>query len=147
MNSQPSLKRLNKGKLPKYPVLEDALVEWVRERRNNQQAVSKYMIQTKAKAFAQQREWIVKYPDVQEFAFSNKWLDSLINRNNLSNQHHTTIAQHLPDNLIEKQQEFLAYMMYKRIQYDYLLSFIGNMDETPMSFDLPSNTTIDKRGA
>ena len=53
----------------------------------------------------------------------------------------------MPDNLIEKQQEFLAYMMYKRIQYDYLLSFIGNMDETPMSFDLPSNTIIDERGA
>ena len=85
MNSQPSLKRLNKGKPPKYPVLEDALVEWVRERRNNQQAVSRYMIQTKAKAFAQQHEWIVKYPDVQEFAFSNKWLDGLMNRNNLSN--------------------------------------------------------------
>ena len=25
--------------------------------------------------------------------------------------------------------------------------FIGNMDETPMSFDLPNNTTIDERGA
>src|SRR5581483_4657638 len=102
MNSQPSLKRLNKGKPPKYPVLEDALVEWMRERRNNQQAVSRYMIQTKAKAFAQQHEWIVKYPDVQEFAFSNKWLDGLMNRNNLSNRCHTIIAQHLPDNLIEK---------------------------------------------
>ena len=36
--------------------------------------------------------------------------------------------------------------MYKRIQYDYLLSFIGNMDKTPMSFDLLSNTSIDERG-
>jgi hypothetical protein len=70
-----------------------------------------------------------------------------MSRNNLSNRRRTTIAQHLPDNLIEKQQEFLAYIMYKRIQYDYLMSFIGNMDETPMSFDLPNNTTIDERGA
>ena len=67
-------------------------------------------------------------------------------RNNLSNRRRTTIAQHLPENLIERQQEFLAYIMYKRIEYNYLLSFIGNMDETPMSFDLPSNTTIDERG-
>ena len=147
INSQPSLKRLNKGKPPKYPALESALVKWVRKRRNNQQAVSRYMIQTKAKALAQQCEWRDKCPDVQEFAFSNKWLDGLMNRNNLSNRCYMTIAQHLPENLIEKQQEFLAYIMYKRMQYDYLSSFIGNMDETPMSFDLPSNTTIDERGA
>jgi hypothetical protein len=36
--------------------------------------------------------------------------------------------------------------MYRRIQ-DYPLAYIGNMDETPVSFDLPSNTTIDKLGA
>jgi hypothetical protein len=146
MSSQPSLKRLNKGKPPKYPALEVALVEWVKERRNNQQAVSRHMIQMKAKGFAQQREWQIRYPDVQSFAFSNKWLDGLMNRNNLSNRRRTTIAQHLPDNLIEKQQEFLAYVMYKRIQHNYLLSYIANMDETPMTFDLPSNTTIDERG-
>lgn len=37
--------------------------------------------------------------------------------------------------------------MYRRIQYDYPLAYIGNMDETPVSFDLPSNTTIDELGA
>src|SRR5271154_625085 len=146
MNAQPSLKRLNKGKLPKYLVLEVALVEWVRERRNNQQAVSRQMIQVKAKALAQQHEWQIKCPDVQSFAFSNKWLDGLMSRNNLSNHHHTTVTQHLPNNLIEKQQEFLVFVMYRRIQHDYPLAFIGNMDETPMTFDLPSNTTVDEIG-
>jgi hypothetical protein len=67
--------------------------------------------------------------------------------NNLSNRRRTTIAQHLPNNLLEKQQEFLAFVMYRRIQYDYPLAFIGNMDETPMTFDLPSNTTVDEMGA
>ena len=37
--------------------------------------------------------------------------------------------------------------MYRRIQHDYPLALIGNMDETPVSFDLPSNTTIDELGA
>ena len=83
---------------------------------------------------------------MQSFAFSNKWLDGLMSRNNLSNHHHTTVAQHLPNNLIEKQQEFLAFVMYRRIQHDYPLVFIGNMDETPMTFDLPSNTTVDEIG-
>src|SRR5688572_19349932 len=86
------------------------------------------------------------YPNIETFAFSNKWLDGFMNRNNLSNRCCTTIAQHLPDDLIEKQQEFLAFVIYRRIQYDYPLAFIGNMDETPMAFDLPSNTTIDELG-
>ncbi|GBB99823.1 hypothetical protein RclHR1_36480001 [Rhizophagus clarus] len=45
-------------------------------------------------------------------------------RKNLSNYRHTTIAQCLPDDLVEKQQEFLSYIMYRRIQYDYPLAYI-----------------------
>src|SRR5256885_7146964 len=65
---------------------------------------------------------------------------------NLSNCHHITIAQHLPDDLIEKQQEFLAFITYRQIQHDYSLAFIGNIDETSVSFDLSSNITIDELG-
>jgi len=50
MKARPSLKRLNKGKPTKYPALEAALVEWIKEKRNNQQAVSRNIIQVKAKA-------------------------------------------------------------------------------------------------
>ncbi len=146
LKAQPGVKRLNKGAPPKYPALETALVEWIRERRSNQQTVSRSMVQMKGKAFAQQRQWQTTYPDIQSFAFSNKWVDGLMNRNNLSNRRRTTIAQRLPDDLIEKQQEFLAFIMYRRIQHDYPLTLIGNMDETPMTFDLPSNTTIDETG-
>src|SRR6266511_4414709 len=105
------------------------------------------MIQVKAKILAQQSQWQATYPDVQSFAFSNKWLDSLMSHNNLSNRRRTTIAQHLPSNLVEKQQEFLAFITYRRIQHDYPLVFIGNMDETLVTFDLSSNTTIDEVGA
>ena len=37
--------------------------------------------------------------------------------------------------------------MYMRIEHDYPLGLIANMDETPVTFDLPSNITIDKTGA
>jgi DDE superfamily endonuclease len=37
--------------------------------------------------------------------------------------------------------------MYRHIQHDYPLAYIGNMDETPVSFDLPTNTTVDELGA
>jgi DDE superfamily endonuclease/Tc5 transposase DNA-binding domain len=105
------------------------------------------MIQIKAKALAQQNQWRVICTGIESFAFSNKWLDGFMNRNNLSNHRHTTIAQRLPEDLVEKQQAFLAFIMYRRIQYDYPLAYIGNMDETPVSFDLPTNTTVDEWGA
>ncbi len=68
-------------------------------------------------------------------------------RYNLSNHHRTIVVQYLPDDLIKKQQEFLAFIMYRRIQHDYPLALIGNMDETPMTFDLPSNTTVNELGS
>src|ERR1043165_5643782 len=78
LKAQPNLKRLNKGRPPKYAVLEAALIKWIRERRNNQQAVSRKMIQAKAKTFAQDREWQTICPNVQDFTFSHKWLDGFM---------------------------------------------------------------------
>jgi len=40
----------------------------------------------------------------------------------------------------------LSYILYRRIEYNYPLSLIGNIDETPMTFNLPSQTTIEERG-
>lgn len=147
LKAQPGLKRLNIGVRPKYPALETALVTWVREKRKNQNAVTRNMIQVKAQTLAQQRQWQVMCSGIESFAFSNKWLDGFMSRNKLSNHRRTTIAQRLPEDLIEKQNAFLAFIMYRRIQYDYPLKYIGNMDETPVSFDLPANTTVDELGA
>ena len=68
-------------------------------------------------------------------------------RHKLSNRRRTTIAQRLPEDLIEKQHEFLNFILYRRIQYDYSLSLIGNMDETPLTFDMPSNMTVEETGS
>jgi hypothetical protein len=37
--------------------------------------------------------------------------------------------------------------MYLRIHNKYEIKYMGNMDEMPMWFDLPSNTTINQKGA
>ena len=112
LKAQPGKKKLNKGASPKYPALEATLVEWIRERRNRQKAVSRYMIQEKAKSLAQQSQWRNTYPDLESFAFSNKWLDGLMHRNNLSNRRRTTTAQRLPEDLIEQQNQFLSFITY-----------------------------------
>jgi len=104
------------------------------------------MLQLKAKDLAKRKEWIDKYPDIGSFLFTQKWIDGLMTRHNLSNRRRTTIAQKLPEDLIEKQHEFLSFVLYQRIQNDYDIKFIGNMDETPLTIDLPGNLTIDECG-
>src|SRR6266542_2958576 len=103
------------------------------------------MVVRKAKLFANEKKWVDLYADIKEFKFSEAWLEGFIKRYNFATRRRTHIAQYLPENLLEKQQNFLAFILYRHIQYDYLLKYIGNMDETPVTFDLPYSTTLDHR--
>ncbi|CAG8443615.1 4125_t:CDS:1, partial [Diversispora eburnea] len=49
--------------------------------------------------------------------------------------------------LVEKQQEFLNFVLYQYIQHNYSLNLIGNMNEMLLSFDIPSNMTVEETGA
>jgi DDE superfamily endonuclease len=69
-----------------------------------------------------------------------------MSRHKLVNRRKTTVAQRLPENYTEQQHEFLSYVLYRRREHDYPLALIGNMDETPMAFNLPNNTTIEQAG-
>ena len=66
-------------------------------------------------------------------------------RHNLVNRRKTTVAQRLPDDYVELQNNFLSYILYQRKENQYPLSLIANMDETPLSFNLPNSTTIEQR--
>ena len=61
----------------------------------------------------------------------------------LDNAH---IAQKLPKDLDDKVESFQRFIIRHRKQYDYDLTQIGNMDETPMFFDMPGNTTVAMKG-
>ena len=67
-----------------------------------------------------------------------------MSRHNLVNRRRTTVSQRLPDDYIEQQSNFLSYVLYCRKEHKYPLSLIANMDETPMAFNLPSNTTVEQ---
>ncbi|GES82929.1 pogo transposable element with KRAB domain isoform X3 [Rhizophagus clarus] len=92
-------------------------------------------------------EFLANNPGIAGFKFSSKWLDGFLGRYDLSEHRRITVAQQLPSDLIEKQNIFLSYVMYLRIHNKYELKYMGNMDETSMWFDLPSNTTINQKGA
>jgi hypothetical protein len=146
MRARPHMKRLGVGRKAKFPEIEQVIVAWVKRLRREGKQVTRYMLQLKAKELAKRKEWIDKYPDIRLFTFTHKWVDGLMTRNNLSNRRRTTIAQRLPEDLIEKQHEFLSFVLCQRIQNNYDIKFIGNMDETPLTIDLPGNLTIDECG-
>jgi hypothetical protein len=68
-------------------------------------------------------------------------------RNNLTIRQKTKISQKLPADLEDKIASFQRFVIGKREEYDYPLACIGNMDETPVFFDLPANRTVDSVGA
>ena len=41
----------------------------------------------------------------------------------------------------------VLYIIAERRKHQYDLSQIGNADQTPLTFDMPSNTTVDSAGA
>ncbi|CAG8549584.1 8602_t:CDS:2, partial [Scutellospora calospora] len=122
---------MNKRKSPKYPELEKAIFSWVQELYSKLKLVTHAMIQIKAKTLSQKSPYITYYPGITKSKFSN------------NNQHRTSVAQKLLEDLQLQQQEFLSFVLYNRIQYNYLLALIDNIDKTPLLFNLPNNTTID----
>lgn len=146
MLARPHLKRLNSGPRARYPEIENELGKWIKALRRELKVVTRAMIQLKAASLAKTTKYMALYPNIDSFRWSSKWLDGFMRRFKFSNRRKTTVAQRLPEDLEEKCQEFLSYVHYKRINYNYPAALIGNMDETPLTFDLPRNTTIDQTG-
>ncbi len=73
------------------------------------------MMTKKAKELVQTDKYQEKYPNISFFKFSNKWIDCFMNHYDLSNHRRTTVSQHLSEDLLEKQQSFLNFVLYRRI--------------------------------
>lgn len=69
-----------------------------------------------------------------------------MDRNNLSIRQRTSIAQKLPENFQHKLQKFQSFIIAERRRHQYNLSLIGNADQTPLTFDMLSNTTVYSKG-
>ena len=67
-------------------------------------------------------------------------------RNDFVIRRQTKIAQKLPEDLESKIFNFQRFVINQRKKHNYLLSDIGNMDETPMNFDMVGNRTVSLKG-
>ena len=127
----PRTKRARRGKQAHYPEMERELAGWITDQRNNGYIVSLLQIRLQAK----------KLNSDASFKASNGWTHRFMQRHNLSLRQKTKISQKLPNDLEDKITSFHSFLLKQRKQIDFELGQIGNMDETPMSFDLPGNRT------
>ena len=146
--SLPSLQKQKKSQKalrthsPGFPDLERLLLAGILERRQAGHAVSTTELRMRAVQVARNEFQIPG----SSFKASYGWAIKFMNRHGLSIRRRTTIAQRLPDAYEDQILEFQLFCIKQRQRNDYPLSRIGNADQTPLTFDLPSQTTINSKG-
>jgi len=87
------------------------------------------------------------YPDASNtFVAPDQWFYRFLRRHKLSLRRRTKIGQKLPENLNEKLVAFQRFIIRHHQAQDYDLAQIGNMDETPIFFDMVGNVTVEAKG-
>ena len=140
LKCMPKNKCSNRGKSCQWPELEDKLLQWIEEQRQSGYIVTRNMLIIKAKAMAAELK-------LTGFLASNCWCTNFLRRKNLALRQKTKIAQKLPEDLDQKITNFQSFVIKSRRKENYELVHIGNMDETPVWFDMPSARTMNAKGA
>lgn len=138
----PPHKKACRGLSSANPELEKALFEWVSEHRNNGYAVSRTSIRLQALRLKKSGE----FSSSANFVASAGWCTRFMERHGLTLRQRTKLSQKLPKDLENKINSFHRFVIELRKRHNYDLGHIGNMDETPMTFDLPGNRTVHAKG-
>lgn len=141
IENMPKKKCALRGKPCQWPDLENVVKEWVFENRQSGYIVTKNSIRLFAHNWGKKNQ-----KNSENFKATNSWCTRFMKRNELVIRQKTKIAQKLPSELDDKIVDFHRFVIGKRREYDFSLGCIGNMDETPMCFDMPGNRTVETKG-
>lgn len=126
-------------KVGRYPELEEAVATFIRDLRSAGKPVSTRIITLKAKEEAVCR-------NIENFKASVGWCHRFMVRFGFSLRRRTSICQKLPPQFEEKLVAYQCHIIKLRNEYSFAFNQIGNADETPVYFDMPSNWTVDEKG-
>ena len=82
--------------------------------------------------------------EIKVFTGSNNWCYRFMRRNRLSVRAQTSLGQKLPIDWEEKVALFRSFVSNIKTKVEDL--HIGNMDDVPVNFDIPSYYTVDQKG-
>lgn len=131
-----------RGRRAVHPELEEKVADFVREYRARSLPVTTEVIRTKAIELAREAGL-----SREQFKGSIFWVRRFMRRKGFALRRRTSICQKLPEAYEEKLLDFQRYVIRLRQQHGYMAGQIGNADETPVWFDMPSATTVAERGA
>ena len=137
----PRNKRAGRFRPAAFPDIEKEVAAWITEKRQGGIAVSTNVICLKAKSVTQ-RLGIAE----TLFKASQRWCYGFMERYGFSIRRRTTIAQWLPQDYKEKLIRFQRYVIAQRKKHDFELKYIGNTDQTPLTFDIVTNATVSEKG-
>ncbi|CAG8808694.1 12277_t:CDS:2, partial [Dentiscutata erythropus] len=146
-NARKTSRRVGSGASSLYPLTENSLKEWIVKRRQRGIAVTPKNVKF-CMTNLLSNEFKLSYSNaLNTFKASDPWLNFFMNRFNLSLRRRTKTSQKLPKDLYEKVTEFYSFINELRINNNFELNCIANMDETPIYFDMVGAYTINDRGA
>ena len=130
-----------RGKPVQYPAMEKKVVDFIQTRRKEGCAVST-TVEVRQKALAVMKE----IDGNSDFKASSNWCTSFMRRSKMSVRMRTNIAQRLPDDFEHKLVEYQQLVIKLRHRHGHMDSTIAKADQTPLTFDIPFNQTIDFTG-
>lgn len=128
-----------RGRTAYWPDLENQLENFVMEQRSSCRAVSTVQLRLKALEMS-------KTMKIQNFKANPSWCYRFMKRKGLAMRQRTTLAQHLPADHIEKIASFRQFVLGQLRKHNISSDNIINMDEVPLTFDIPMNRTMDVQG-
>ena len=144
LEKMPKTKRSRRGDVASFPELEHDLNEWVVMQRQEGYIVTRNAI--RFRALQLKKLQFKGTPGIDTFLASSGWCNRFMEQYGLTLRQRTKISQKLPKQLEEKVDSFHKFVITMRKRHGYELSQIGNMDETPMYFDMPGNRTVNAVG-
>ncbi|KAJ8362613.1 hypothetical protein AAFF_G00365470 [Aldrovandia affinis] len=125
----------------RFQEIDKRVCEYVTEKRNDGMPITRAVIQLKALEIAKD----LNIPPT-EFKASFGWCRRMMRRNGLSLRRRTSLAQRLPSDFREKLLSYQRYVIKLRKKHSYPLDQMGNADQTPVFFDMPTSVTVHKKG-
>ncbi|XP_076740000.1 pogo transposable element with KRAB domain isoform X2 [Maylandia zebra] len=128
-----------RGHKARWPELEERLERWIIEQRSSGRSVSMVTIRLKAVSLAEEM-------NIEHFQGGPSWCFRFMKRCHFSIRTRTTVAQQLPADYKEKLAIFRSYCSKHIGDKNIQPSHITNMDEVPLTFDIPVSHTVEKKG-
>lgn len=139
LSSMKKTKRAMRGNKPRWQDLENEMEDLVTTQRDSCRGVSTVQIRMKAKEVAEKN-------GIADFQGGPSWALRFMRRKHLSLRTRTTVAQKLPADHEEQVTSFREFVSRKSQEFNFDADHVLNMDEVPLTFDIPMNRTVDNKG-